>query len=492
LTSLLPHARVGAQTPRVAKYPPYRTTAAEEVIDLAHAAGLVLDPWQQFVLRHGLGELDNGQWAAFMVSLWVARQNGKGGVIEALELAWLFLFGERLVLHSAHEYKTAQEAFLRIKGLIQNTPDFDRLVNRYWQANGEQGIELVGGARLRFVARSHTSGRGFSGDKNVLDEGQELTVEQMAALLPTMSARPNPQLWIFGTPPEDPAAWCYTVRASGEAGSDPRAAYFDWGAGTFNPADPEDVAKLDDLDLRYQTNPAMGIRITEQFVETERTLLKEKFAHERLGMWLPRAAAGSGVIPEDLWRRLAAPGTDRPDDVAFALHVNLLRTHAAIAYAGRRPDGLTQVGIVDYRPGVSWVFDRIIALKERWNPVAIGVDTRSENLLLDLAKAGIKPPEDDEHPVRADLAVPGAAEVAAGFGLFVDDCRRERIRHLDEGPLNAAIAGANTRPLSGGLTWDHKSPVEVSPLVAVTLAVWAYETRAHLVVHEYDPLDNIW
>lgn len=492
MTSLLQPARVGSQVPRIARYPQYGSTAAAEVIDLAHAAGLHLDPWQQFVLRHGLGELDGGKWAAFMVSLWVARQNGKGAIIEALELAWLFLFGEQLILHSAHEYKTAQEAFLRIKGLIQNTPDFDRLVNRYWQANGEQGIELIGGRRLRFVARSNTSGRGFSGDKNVLDEGQELTVEQMAALLPTMSARPNPQLWIFGTPPENPDAWCYTVRETGEAGTDPRAAYFDWGGGTFNPGAPEDAAKLDDLDLRYATNPAMGIRITEEFVETERALLKEKFAHERLGMWLPRATAGAGVIPADLWRRLADPGSARPDDVAFALHVNLLRTHAAIAYAGRRPDGLTQVGLVDYRPGTSWVLDRIKVLKERWDPVAIGIDTRSESLLLDLGKAGILPPTDLDHPVRGDLAMPGAADVAAAFGLFVDDARREQIRHLDEPPLNVALAGADTRPLSGGLAWDHKSPVEISPLVAATLAVWAYETRAHLVVGEYDPLNNIW
>ena len=68
-----------------------------------------------------------GKWAAFEVGLIVARQNGKGTVLEALELAALFLFPDvRLILHSAHEFKTAQEAFLRVRALIEDNPDFDR------------------------------------------------------------------------------------------------------------------------------------------------------------------------------------------------------------------------------------------------------------------------------------------------------------------------------------------------------------------------------
>jgi hypothetical protein len=41
-------------------------------------AGLILDPWQQFVLVNALGERADGRWAAFEVGVDVARQNGKG------------------------------------------------------------------------------------------------------------------------------------------------------------------------------------------------------------------------------------------------------------------------------------------------------------------------------------------------------------------------------------------------------------------------------
>jgi len=492
LTSSPPSVRVGAQTPRVANYPPYAISAAPEVIALAESAKLFLDPWQKYLLTHGLGQRLDEAWTARKVSVWVPRQNGKGGVIEALELAWLFLFGEDLVVHSAHQHRTSQKAYERLERIIRRTPHLHRKVSNYRQANGEQQIELRDGRMLQYTTRSRTAVRGFSAPKIVLDEAQELNSEQIAAILPTVSAMPNWQVWFFGTPPADPTAWVYSLKEDGEANT-ARLAHFDWGI-DLNLDDPADLAKTHDRDIWYATNPALGIRIDEETVEDEDkpSGLGAEFPQERLGHWKPRAAAGAGVIPADLWRRLADPGVERPEDVAFALHVNLLRTHAAIAYAGRRPDGLTQVGIVDYRPGVSWVLDRIVTLKSRWNPVAIGIDTRSENLLLDLDKAGIKPPVDDDHPVRGDLALPGPAEVAAGFGLFVDDARREQIRHLDEVPLNVALGGANTRPLSGGLAWDHKSSVEISPLVAVTLAVWAYETRAHLVVHEYDPLNNIW
>src|ERR1700760_5150982 len=75
--------------PRVCMAPDsFASTSGQERIDLAHAAGLVLDPWQQLCLILGLGQTGLGRWAAFTVALIVARQNGKGSILEALELYW--------------------------------------------------------------------------------------------------------------------------------------------------------------------------------------------------------------------------------------------------------------------------------------------------------------------------------------------------------------------------------------------------------------------
>src|SRR5665213_714851 len=94
---------IGAQLPRLSSVPPYVSTTGQEAIDLAALAGLVLDPWQQWVLMRALGERADGKWSAKRVGLVVGRQNGKNSVLEARELAGLFLLGERLIIHSAHE-----------------------------------------------------------------------------------------------------------------------------------------------------------------------------------------------------------------------------------------------------------------------------------------------------------------------------------------------------------------------------------------------------
>ncbi len=504
MTSLLSAVRRGSQTPRVANYPKYLLSAAPEVIDLAEHAGLVLDEWQRYVLTHGLGMSAGGLWTAPKVSVWVPRQNGKGGIIEALELAWLYLDEEPEIVHSAHEHRTSAKAYRRMERLIRQTPDLLAMVKQFRHTNGEQQIELhtskCGGGRdcgcpgrlLQYNTRSGTATRGFSSPKIILDEAQELDIDQMAAILPTVSAMPNWQIWFLGTPPRRPDAWCYGLREDGEQAK-PRLAHFDWGA-DLNLNDPADRERVNDPELWYATNPALGIRIELQTVEDENTPsgLGAKFPQERLGVWQPRAIGGSGVISADLWQDLADTEASRPADVAFALHVNLTRTHAAIAYAGRRDDGHFQVGMVDYRPGTGWVVDRVVQLREKWNPIAVGVDTRSESLLLELEKAGITAPEDPEEPGRGDLAMPTAPEAASAFGLFVDTTRGSGLRHLDEAPINVALAGAKVRSLAGGQAWDHRSEVEVSPLVAVTLALWAYVTRVDAVNDDYDPMENIW
>src|SRR3979490_2286742 len=104
----------GNQTPTIRSVPPYSSSAGREAVELAAHAGLVLDPWQKLVLEDGLGEGRNGQWAAFEVAMVLSRQNGKNAVFEARELAGLFLFNEQLIIHTAHEFKAAQEAFRRL------------------------------------------------------------------------------------------------------------------------------------------------------------------------------------------------------------------------------------------------------------------------------------------------------------------------------------------------------------------------------------------
>lgn len=488
MTSLLSDERVGAQRPRVRSVPKYSTSAGQEAIELAASAGLHLDPWQQLVLTDALGERPDGKYSAFEVGLVVPRQNGKGSVLEARELFGLVLGGEQLILHSAHLFPTALEAFRRILRLFQETPDLDRLLMKVTTGTGREGIELTNGNRLRFVARTSGSGRGLTGDLVVLDEAYELKQAEMDALLPTLMARPNPQVWYTSSPSLDAVSGeaLFRLKERGESGADGKLAWFDWGQ--------ERGCDFDDPRVHAAANPAYGIRMTAETVtQMRRALSDEGFGREVLGIWPD--TAGEVVISPALWRELAAPGATRPTEVVFAIDVTPNRDHASIMMAGRTDVGPMLLGVVDHGEGTDWVVPRCLELRERWNPIAFAVDAAGPggSLLVDLERAGIRQPEDPEHPKRAELAVPTAREVAQAWGQFVDAARQKQLRHLDEAPLNIALTGAKTRTLGDGQAWARRtSTADISPLVGATLAHWAYVTRFDAVQETYDAMANIW
>jgi phage terminase large subunit-like protein len=295
---------LGDQTPRLRSVPPSDTSEGGNATDLAALAGLRLDPWQAHVLEAGLGRR-GGRWAAFEVCLIVARQNGKGSVLEALELAALFLFDDvKLILHSAHQFKTAAEAFLRIRRLIEERPQFDRRVARVRTTTGAEAIELKDGTRLRFLARSSGSGRGFTSDLVILDEAYELGGREMAALLPTLSARPDPQVWYTSTAGNPDSAQLGRLRQRGLAGGDRSLAFLEWSVddASYDPADPVGWARA---------NPGLGIRIEPDYVARELAALPaEEFARERLSVGsYPVDDAGTWqVLGQDAWAACAAPG----------------------------------------------------------------------------------------------------------------------------------------------------------------------------------------
>jgi hypothetical protein len=48
------------------------------------------------------------------------------------------------------------------------------------------------------------------------------------------------------------------------------------------------------------------------------------------------------------------------------------------------------------------------------------------------------------------------------------------LAHLDQPPLTAAVQAAQQRALAGAQAWERRVTVDQSPLVAATLACWAF------------------
>jgi hypothetical protein len=482
MTSTLdaPSALLGDQRPRLQSVPPAVSSEGERVAGLAEAAGLRLDDWERWVLDQGLGRTADDQWAAFEKALIVSRQNGKGAVLEALELAALFLddFGVDLILHSAHEFKTASEAFRRVQGRIENHPSFRRRVRQVYLQRGAESIELKNGKRLRFIARSGGSGRGFSADLVILDEAYELGDDAMAALLPTLSARPNPQIWYTSTAGLPTSAQLGAVRARALAGDAASLAFFEWSVDpdAYDPADPACWA---------QANPGLGIRITPEYIAKERAALAPaEFARERLGVGdYPAAGGGWQKISEAAWNACADPRSQAEGRVALAFAVGRDGSSAAIAVAGRRADALGHAELVDPpQPGTAWLVGRVLELADKWDPCVLvmnpaGAAGAFEKELIERGFSA-KPGTGERL-----LMVTGTREYAQACGALAEDVKNGRWRflpqqHLGREPLTEAVAGAGTRPLADAWAWSWKdSAADISPLEAVTLARHGFMTH---------------
>jgi hypothetical protein len=179
-----------------------------------------------------------------------------------------------------------------------------------------------------------------------------------------------------------------------------------------------------------------------------------------LGIWFDPSV--NQVIPPATWAALADAGSQVEDPVVFAVDANPERSGAAIAVAGRRADELGHVEVVDARDGTGWLLDRIVALHERHKPKAWVLDPASQagSLLPALRDRGIEPEE-----------VTGR-EFAQACGAFYDDVtEKSAFRHLDQGSLNDALAGAKKGPRGDAWIWHRRnSGIDISPLVAATLA----------------------
>lgn len=436
---------VGAQRPRVASVPRAKSSSGREAVELAASAGLVLDPWQAWTLEQALGERPDGKWAATEVGLLVPRQNGKGSILEARELAGLFLFGARLIMHSAHEFKTAQEAFARVLFLVENNDDMRRKVKSVRTSHGEEGIELKGGQRLRFIARSRTSGRGFTGDDVILDEAFALTSTMMGALMPTLSARPNPQVWYTSSAGDETALTLANVRRRGHAKA-PGLAYFEWSA-------PSDV-DLDDRRGWAQANPGAGYRITEESIERERGAMEPaEFARERLGIW--QIEQRKRVIAEDAWNEVLDAAASPAAPMRFGMDCTPDRTSGSIVAAGGRV-----LELVDHHAGVGWMAERAVYLAKKWEGVVV-VDANGPAASI----------ADDVESEGVSVERLNGPELARACARFYDGITQGAFVVRPHTTLSASVAGAVKKTSGDRFTWSRMdSSADPTPIIAASLA----------------------
>ena len=473
-----PTELLGRQTPTHELLCPQVRTLAQPAIDLAADCGVHLDPWQQYGLRHGMGINAEDIWAAYEVVDIVSRRNGKTVKLYARALAGLFLLGEVNILWTAHRYDTVMVSFRVLENLIKGNPDLrgELLPKRnegISTTHGQESITLRTGAVINFRTRGPDTGRGFDGDLLIVDEAQDATPEQMAAISGALTSAADPQIWYSASAghPKSQVLGDLVHRALATPVGDPARdrLYF----GMWSAEEDDDIA---DPQVWAKTNPSYGIRLRPATIAAkyaENRYRPEFFAQEHLGVGnYPKPESESWIIPSVDWTRREDQDGVTVGNVVLAAHAAPDQSWASIALAGWRSDGSVQVQLVSHDRGTRWVPAALIEMQESF-------DTLPQVVLTAKGPLGYLVP--DMEVLGLDLRLLSTEERVEATSWLIqagtekppegdDDTWSPRLWHTGQAPLTVALAEANLRRSGESQVLSNVAPIDVSPIHAAMYA----------------------
>ena len=449
--------RIGKQKPTKSKILPFKKTLSNEAIELYQKSKRTVYEWQKNLLDAILAVNDEGLWVHMKFGFSIPRQNGKNEVVAIRELEGLEK-GER-ILHTAHRTTTSGTAFNRLLAIMEDCgyeegEDFTKI-----KAIGRESIVMIDGGKIDFRTRTSTGGLGESFDLLVIDEGQEYTDDQESALKYTIAASPNPQTIMIGTPP--------TPISSGTVFADLRNATLegnneDTGWAEWSVEEESDVR---DVELWYQTNPSLGLRLTERTIRSEVGDDDLDFNVQRLGLWIKYNQ--KSAISQNEWEELKI---DRLPKLKGKLFVGIKYGHdgtnVAMSIAVKTKDDDIFVESIDcqsIRQGNAW----IIAFLKQADVQEVIVDGASgQNILANEMKdARIKKP-----------ILPTVKEIIVANSTFEQGLFQQTIKHKGQPSLSQVVTNCDKRNIGSAGGFGYRSQIEendISLMDSMILAHWA-------------------
>lgn len=456
--------------------PPTTKSLGADIVRFGRKHGVVPDRWQADTLDAFSGMNGKG-WASPTCVLICPRQNGKSLVLILRALYALFVERRRMILFSSHQWATSNESFLAMKTIIEANDALSGQVKTTSLSVAKLGFELHDGGRILFLTRSRAAARGFAGDLLVFDECHFLSEAAHQALRPSLggrSAEGNVQTLYAASaadqlrhPDAIVLARLRKRAVDGESG----IALVEYSADLRTedglellPSQVPPGVAIDPKVIK-KANPGCPKRISLDFLLEESVVLDTRaYATEHLGVgdWPDTEGLASTVLDLRKWADLVDGNSKPVEPVAVGFDPSPDRRNAAVAIAGRTPEGFTHVELVAANPGVGWLVDYLKDFEERHDPYLILCD-RSQGLLAEqLYNAGASRPETVDRQ-----------ELAQGCARLVDLVEAGELRHLGDPVLLDAIRAAKTSSMGdGGFAFSRRtSHGDLSPLYAVVLAL---------------------
>lgn len=440
------------------------TTAWPRIVQKAAELGIEFDEWQNGIGRIALGKRADGMYAATVggIVLSIPRQVGKTFLVGMIVIVLCLLNPGLTVLWTAHHGRTTDKTFGTLLALTRRRKFAPHMLAPR-MANGQQELRFRNGSRIMFGAREQGFGRGFDKvDVEVFDEAQILTSRALDDMVPATNQSQQAAgalLFYMGTPPKptDPSDEFTARRAAALAGKSDDMVYVEFSADTD--ADPEDRLQW------AKANPSYPVRTSMTAMRRMRANLTDdaSFLREGLGVW--------GLLNSDMpislaaWRSCYNPLSVITKPTVLAADISPDRSMAAIAVAGPNPAGVPQVeitgadGELDWRPSTDWIVPRLVGIAKRH---------RIRSVVLDSIQGrGLQPALEAE---GLTVLMVGPSDMAGACAQLHDAVASGQL--VQVGQLDAVLGVAKRRDV-GDSGWAFaKRSGDITPLVAVTLALW--------------------
>ncbi len=466
----------GNQTPRIRIEPVRTGTDGTGAAMLMQAYGVTLDAWQKLILDCWLGKDNEGNYTMTSGGLSVPRQNGKNVCIEAREFYGLVINGEK-ILHTAHQMRTCKRAFRRLVGMFTDKthPEIMKTVKKIRYGIGEESIELENGGLIEFTARSRQAARGYDSISLVVfDEAQEVTEEQIEALMATLSASTTGirQIIYTGTPPyigctgEVFRRFRQACIVSSGKGEETHNSWHEWGVA----AETLKEIDIENKQVWADCNPALGTRLTEEFtIEEFKTLSPDGFARERLGWWAkPQETVIELAIDQKLWEECASDEPKPEGKTAYGIKFTPDGAEVVLAGAVITKEGYSRISLIAIEPtgnGLQWLADW---LKERYTQAScVVIDGKNgTDVLIDKIK--------DVWKFKDSVIKPSAQNVCTAAGMLLNDLNEHTLTwYREQEELRDSALTVTRRPIGGGFGFGGQTS---APIEACSLALWGCKT----------------
>jgi len=465
--------RLGGQVPTFQNVGEYASSRGADAVAMFEAYGRNYYDSQKYEMEVFFARNERGDFAAKTICITKPRQNGKSFAARDYAI-WMACVEHKNVLYSAHRSGVAHKMFKEIADFVRGNADLYAEVDTIYAAIGYEGIYFRDGSYIEFQTR--TSGvRGGTYSVLILDEAQELTAAQQDAILPTVSAAEeldedaedkSQKIYIGTVPgPECSGTIFQTMHDKAHAGSG-SIWWLEWGAQGESLQDVD----IDNVDLWYACNPAMGRRMSERTVRDEHdTMTRDGFARERLGWWSPTAVRkNEHIIDAGAWDACATDHPLDPERTCYGVKFAADGSEVMLAVAESRGD-VTHVELQERRPmssGTAWLADWLC---ERTNVgCCVVVDGRSGSQAL-VERMSDRAP-------RGFVVTPSSGDVIAAASMLCDAVSERKLTwYSPQEQLRESAVTATRRAIGRGGGWGFGG-ADPLPIEACALALWGSRT----------------